>query len=80
MIFMAPQDGEEGTKNDENGTSSEVRPQPRWIDRLAEGSQPPPSPGFRVWYGESEWQPGLTAKLAIGLGAMWLLNLMWPRP
>lgn len=83
VIFMAPQDGDEEAQkhNDGNATTSDVPPQRRWIDRLAEGSQqPPPSPGFRVLYGESEWQPGLTAKLLIGVGVMWLLNIMWPRP
>ena len=82
VIFMVPQDGDGEAQKNNGGeaTTSEARPQPRWIDRLAEGSQPPPSPGFRVWYGESEWQPGLTAKLLIGVGTMWLLNIMWPRP
>ncbi|VDB86486.1 unnamed protein product [Peniophora sp. CBMAI 1063] len=56
----------------------------RWVDRLAEGpSTPPnapPSPGLRVWYGDTEWQPGGGVKVAIGLGAMWVLNMLWSYP
>lgn len=84
VIFMVPQDEEEEWKDrDGNPLPREpdtpARPR-RWIDRLAEGSSPQPSPGFRVWYGDSEWKPGLTTKLLIGVGGMWLLNIMWPRP
>ncbi|KAH9944154.1 O-acetyltransferase [Epithele typhae] len=81
VIFMASQDGEEeAQKEGGQGPPSGEQPQRRWLDRLAEASQPPPSPGFRVWYGESEWQPGMKAKLLMGVGAMWLVNVMWPRP
>ena len=80
MIFMAPQDGNQEAQKPDEVPSSEAGSQRRWMDRLAEGSQPPPSPGFRVWYGESEWQPGVAVKLLIGLGVMWLLNVMWPKP
>ena len=83
VIFMVPQDDEPRKDREGNSLPPEpdtpARPR-RWIDRLAEGSSPQPSPGFRVWYGDSEWQPGLKTKLLIGLGVMWLLNLMWPRP
>ena len=83
VIFMVPQDDEPRKDREGNSLPAEpdtpARPR-RWIDRLAEGSSPQPSPGFRVWYGDSEWQPGLKTKLLIGVGVMWLLNLMWPRP
>lgn len=83
VIFMVPQDEDESRKDrDGNPLPREpdtpARPQRRWIDRLAEGSSPQPTPGFRVWYGDSEWKPGLKTKLLIGLGVMWLLNVMWP--
>ncbi|EIW64341.1 Cas1p-domain-containing protein [Trametes versicolor FP-101664 SS1] len=86
VIFMVPQDGDEEPRKDNDGNpiprepDTPARPPRRWLDRLAEGSPTPaqPSPGFRVWYGESEWTPGLRTKLLIGLGGMWLLNIMWP--
>lgn len=84
VIFMVPQDDEERKDREGNTLPREpdtpARPQRRWIDRLAEGASPPPSAGFRVWYGDSEWKPGLKTKLLIGVGVMWLLNIMWPRP
>lgn len=52
---------------------------PRWVDRLAEGSTQP-TPGFRVWYGDTEWQPGVKTKVAVGVGLMWVLNILWPHP
>ncbi|KAI0830580.1 O-acetyltransferase [Trametes gibbosa] len=84
VIFMVPQADDEGSRKDRDGNpiprepDTPARPQRRWLDRLAEGSSPHPSPGFRVWYGDSEWTPGLRTKLLIGLGGMWLLNIMWP--
>ena len=87
VIFMVPQEEDGELRKDREGNplprepDTPARPPRRWIDRLAEGSSPPPpSPGFRVWYGDSEWQPGLRTKLLIGLGVMWMLNIMWPRP
>ena len=85
MIFMVPQSQEEERKDhDGNPLPPEAdtpsRPPPRWIDRLAEGStSTESSSGLRVWYGESEWKPGLKTKLLIGVGAMWVLNIMWPQ-
>ncbi|KAG6912037.1 hypothetical protein DXG01_000285 [Tephrocybe rancida] len=50
----------------------------RWVDRLAEGSAPPPrTPGFRIWYGEDTGL-GVKTKLLIGVGVMWVVNLLWP--
>ncbi|RPD81903.1 Cas1p-domain-containing protein [Lentinus tigrinus ALCF2SS1-7] len=86
VIFMVPQEEDGELRKDREGNplprepDTPARPQRRWIDRLAEGSSPPPSAGFRVWYGDSEWQPGLKTKLLIGMGVMWMLNIMWPRP
>lgn len=59
-----------------------IRPTRRWVDRLAEGASPPPpsSRGFRLWYGEKECRPGLKTKLALALGLMWVVNLMWSYP
>jgi len=84
IIFLAPPDDDSAPK-DNNGNvlplepDTPIRPQRRWVDRLAEGTSQTP-PGFRVWYGETEWQPGLKTKLAIAIALMWLLNLMWPYP
>ncbi|KAI0673403.1 Cas1p-domain-containing protein [Trametes maxima] len=86
VIFMVPQDQDEPRKDREGNPlprepDTPARPSRRWLDRLAEGSSTPQaSPGFRVWYGDSEWKPGLATKLLIGLGVMWLLNIMWPGP
>jgi len=86
IIFLASQNGETGKDNDGNDLPPEpdtpIRPQRRWVDRLAEGSPTPnsPSPGFRVWYGETEWKPGVKTKLAIAVAAMWFVNIMWPYP
>nr|VWO94211.1 Probable O-acetyltransferase CAS1 (EC (Capsule synthesis protein 1) [Ganoderma boninense] len=86
VIFMVRQDQEEERKDLHGNTlppetDTPSRPPPRWIDRLAEGSTTTsPSSGFRVWYGESEWNPGLKTKLLIGMGILWLLNIMWPSP
>ncbi|EMD41970.1 hypothetical protein CERSUDRAFT_41933 [Gelatoporia subvermispora B] len=83
IIFLAPPDDGPVPK-DSNGNplpmepDTPIRPQRRWVDRLAEAS--PSSPGFRVWYGETEWQPGLKTKLAIALALMWLVNIMWQYP
>lgn len=52
-----------------------IRPR-RWVDRLADGSTPPRTPGFRVWYGEHAGY-GVKTKLIIGVGAMWAANLLW---
>lgn len=81
-IFMVPQ-GQGEEQKDRYGPPPQdpdapSRPPPRWIARLAEGSSSAPS-GIRVWYGDSEWKPGLKTKLLIGVGGMWLLNIMWPR-
>ncbi|KZT05847.1 Cas1p-domain-containing protein [Laetiporus sulphureus 93-53] len=81
VIFLAEQgkDAEENERPQEPDTPA--RPQRRWVDRLAEGSSnTQSSPGFRVWYGETEWKPGVKTKLAIAAAAMWLLNIMWPSP
>ncbi|TBU63674.1 O-acetyltransferase [Dichomitus squalens] len=85
VIFMVPQDEGEARKDrDGNPLPQEpdtpARPPRRWIDRLAEGSSAPPSAGLRLWYGDSEWKPGLSTKLLIGAVGMWLLNIMWPVP
>ncbi|KAI0361330.1 O-acetyltransferase [Trametes cingulata] len=86
VIFMVPQEEDEESGKDREGNplprepDTPARPQRRWIDRLADGSSPQPTPGFRVWYGDSEWKPGLRSKLLIGLGIMWLVNIMWPKP
>jgi hypothetical protein len=45
-----------------------VRPR-RWVDRLADGT--PPQKG---------WTPGLKTKSLVFLGALWLLNMLWPYP
>lgn len=53
----------------------------RWVDRLADSAAPSrPSPGFRLWYGDTEWKPGVGVKLAIGIGSMWVLNMLWSYP
>ncbi|KAG1749914.1 10 TM acyl transferase domain found in Cas1p-domain-containing protein [Suillus paluster] len=56
-----------------------VRPARRWVDRLAEGTSPQRSPGYKVWYGESgwSWRPGVKVKLGVWVGVMWLANSLW---
>jgi len=61
-----------------------IRPTRRWVDRLTntastEGNQTQ-MPGFRVWYGEKEWNPGLGTKVLLGMGLMWLVNILWTYP
>ncbi|KAG5647638.1 hypothetical protein DXG03_008991 [Asterophora parasitica] len=48
----------------------------RWVDRLAEGSSPTRTPGFRMWSGENEGY-GVKTKLIVGVAAMWATNLLW---
>ncbi|KAF5384959.1 hypothetical protein D9615_001440 [Tricholomella constricta] len=67
----------------DNGQENPLPPEPdtpvrsrRWVDRLADGSTPPRTPGFRIWYGENEGY-GVKTKLVIGVGAMWAVNLLW---
>lgn len=53
----------------------------RWLDRLAESSSRSQTPtALSAWYGETGWKPGAKTKLAIGVGVMWFLNLLWPAP
>lgn len=86
VIFMAPEEGETSGQKGENQLPPEpdtpARPLRGWADRLAEGtsSHPSASPGFRVWYGEREWNPGVGTKIVIGGVVMWLLNVIWPYP
>ncbi|KAG6841912.1 hypothetical protein C0991_005092 [Blastosporella zonata] len=48
----------------------------RWVDRLADSAPPPRGPGFRIWSSENEsW--GVKPKLLIGVGAMWIVNILW---
>ncbi|KAG1757657.1 10 TM acyl transferase domain found in Cas1p-domain-containing protein [Suillus lakei] len=56
---------------------SPVRPVRRWVDRLADGTSPQRSPGYKVWYKGSSWRPGVKAKLAVSMGVMWLANSLW---
>ncbi|GLB36055.1 putative 10 TM Acyl Transferase domain found in Cas1p [Lyophyllum shimeji] len=68
----------------DNGEDDSLPPEPdtpvrsrRWVERLAEGSaQRSGTPGFRIWYGETEGY-GVKTKLAIGVGLMWAANLLW---
>ncbi|KAL6310131.1 10 TM acyl transferase domain found in Cas1p-domain-containing protein [Sparassis latifolia] len=87
FIYVSHRDGEPRKDDDGNvlppepDTLSRQVSQRRWVDRLAEGTPAhPTSPGFRVWYGETEWKPGVKTKIAIGMAVMWLLNMMWPYP
>jgi hypothetical protein len=56
---------------------SPVRPTRRWVDRLADGTSPQRSPGYKVWYKGSGWRPGVKTKLAVWMGVMWLVNTLW---
>ncbi|KAI0788670.1 Cas1p-domain-containing protein [Abortiporus biennis] len=87
IIFLVPQEDGSGERKDNEGNDlppepdTPVRSSRRWVDRLAEGSSSASSPsGFRVWYGETEWNPGVKTKIGIALGVMWLLNLLWTYP
>lgn len=72
-------------------SSAERPPSPpatprRWMDRLAEGSESPRTRGIpmRLWEGvgnrKEGWNLGVKAKLAMGLGLMWFLNVLWAAP
>lgn len=56
---------------------SPVRPTRRWVDRLAEGTSPQRSPGYKVWYGGSGLRLGVKTRLAVSMGLMWLANSLW---
>lgn len=62
-------------------------PTPRrqqWVDRLADGlgasASASPSSGLWARCGDTEWRPGVGVKVAIGLGVMWALNVLWWYP
>ena len=76
-------------KHDKNANDTElpaepdtpVRPIRRWVDRLADDGFPSSSSrGFSLWYNQGEWKPGMKTKLAVGVGVMWLVNILWPHP
>lgn len=54
-----------------------MRPGRRWVDRLAEGPEERRSRGISVRWKEGEWKIGVKARLAMALGAMWLVNVLW---
>ncbi|GJE99630.1 O-acetyltransferase [Phanerochaete sordida] len=87
VIFQAPEEALElPVRKDQDGNvlppepDTPARPTRRWVDRLAEGSSPQSPRGFRLWYGETEWTPGVKSRMLIGLGVMWLLNILWTYP
>ncbi|CAL1695222.1 unnamed protein product [Somion occarium] len=86
VIFMAPEDDSSNQKEEGSAPSREPdtpgRPGRRWVDRLADdsSSQTSSRAGFRVWYGETEWNPGVATKLLIGFATLWLVNIVWPYP
>lgn len=56
-------------------------PSRRWVDRLASDTPSSPSSGgLSLWYDRTEWKPGVKTKLAIGVGLMWISNIMWIYP
>lgn len=81
-IFLVQQNTEPMKDDEAVDADTPLRPQRRWVDRLADSTSPSTStaPGFRVWYGETEWKPGVKTKLGIATVVMWLLNVMWPYP
>ncbi|KZT75102.1 Cas1p-domain-containing protein [Daedalea quercina L-15889] len=81
-IFLIQQNGDPQKDDEPSSADTPSRPQRRWVDRLADSTSPSSStaPGFRVWYGETEWKPGVKTKLGIATVVMWLLNVMWPYP
>jgi len=52
-------------------------PSQRWVDRLADTSQPAHMPGFRVFSDDSNWTSGLGFKLVITGFLLWFLNMTW---
>jgi N-acetylneuraminate 9-O-acetyltransferase len=87
IVFEAPEALELSVRKDHEGNvlppepDTPIRTPRRWMDRLAEGtSSQPNSRGFRVWYGETEWRPGVKGKLLIALLVMWLVNMLWSYP
>lgn len=57
-----------------------IRPVRRWVDRLADEGQSSSSRGLSLWYNQTEWKPGVKTKLIIGMGLMWIVNMMWQYP
>lgn len=68
-----------GHVDKDDTTQIEVPPRQRWVDRLAEGSSPvsAQSRGFRIWYGENEWNPGVASRIGVTFVLMWVLNVLW---
>ena len=69
-------------KNDERNNISREQDTPhgsrRWVDRLAEGSDPSSrTPGFRVWPATKVAGYGLQTKLFIAVCVMWIVNVLW---
>lgn len=87
VIFQAPDEVELPAWKDSDGNvlppepDTPARPARRWVDRLAEGS-PTPSGGrgFRLWYADTEWRPGVKSRILLALLTMWLLNMLWWYP
>ena len=57
-----------------------IRPVTPWVDRLAHEGQSSSSWGSSSWCNQTRWRPGVKAKLIIGMGFMWIVNLMWQYP
>ncbi|KAH7910888.1 10 TM acyl transferase domain found in Cas1p-domain-containing protein [Hygrophoropsis aurantiaca] len=82
-VPLTAQSGDEAHKDEEGSPygpepDTPIRPR-RWLDRLAESPRQP-SPGFKVWYGQSDWLPGVKTKLAVGVIMMWIANAFWIYP
>ncbi|KAF8527878.1 Cas1p-domain-containing protein [Hysterangium stoloniferum] len=65
---------DDGAERMEPATPS---PPQRWVDRLADASQPTHTSGFRVFSDNSDWTNGLGFRLAITGFSLWFLNMTW---
>jgi hypothetical protein len=47
----------------------------RWIDRLADTL--PPTSSSSHGFSQKGWEPGVKTRLTIGIGIMWIANILW---
>ena len=82
-ILLISQDERKGANDPDHlpEPDTPIRPTHRWVDRLAAGGHSlSSSQGLGLWYDQTRWNPGLKTKLVVGVGVMWLINIMWSYP
>jgi N-acetylneuraminate 9-O-acetyltransferase len=78
-IPLTAQSEPKGANGHEQPPTDSPGPTRRWVDRLADDA-PSSSLGFSSWYNQTEWKLGLKTKLAVGMGVMWFVNVLWSYP